>query len=118
MRSCSYTDDLVLLCPGASALNDLLALCGAFALKSYVIFNIKKTECMCICPKGMKITSLPDIYLDQCKIGYVNLFKYSGHILDSSLSDDADMNKGLRNPYARGNMLSKQFKSVNDEVKI
>ena len=118
MNNFSYADDLVLFCPCASALNDLLLICSAFALKSYIVFNIKKTECMCICPKGMKLTTLPDICLDQSKIEYVNQFKYLGHILDTSFTDDNDMSKELRNLYARGNMLTKQFRSLDNVVKI
>ena len=73
---------------------------------------------MCICPKGMKLTMLPIIYLDRTKIEYVNQFKYLGHILDTSFTDDYDISKELRNLYARGNMLTKQFRSLDDTVKI
>ena len=118
MNNFSYADDLVLLCPCASALNDLLALCSAFASKSYIVFNTMKTECMCICPKAMKLTTLPEIYLHQSKIEYVDQFKYLGHILDTSFTDDFDMSKELRNLYARGNMLTKQFRTLDDQVKI
>ena len=73
---------------------------------------------MVITPKTSKLQSLPDIRLDQCRIEYVNQFKYLGHIIDSTFTDDSDISKEIRNLYARGNMLTKQFKCIGDEVKI
>ena len=118
MNNFSYADDLVLLCPCAFALNELLDICSIFAKTNYIKYNIKKTECMCILPHNLKMKRLPDIYLDNSIINYVNQFKYLGHLLNADFTDDDDIGKELRHLYARGNALISKFKNTKSEVKI
>ena len=118
MNNFAYADDLVLLCPSASALNDLLSICFAFAQGNYIVFNVIKTECMCICPSSVNIAILPDILLGNNIIKYVDFFKYLGHIINVKFKDDEDIMKEIRNLYARGNTIVRQFKYSDEEVKI
>ena len=118
MNNFAYADDLVLLCPSASALNDLLDICFLFAKGNYIIFSIIKTECMCICPTSVKLSTLPDIIIGGNIIKYVEFFKYLGHILNVKFKDDDDILKEMRNLYARGNTIVRLFKNTDDEVKI
>lgn len=118
MNNFSYADDLVLICPSASALNDLLRICEKFGQANYILYNVTKTECMCIPPKNAKSMKPPDIILYDSKLKYVNNFKYLGHIMNNVFTDDDDIAKELRNLYARGNTLITKFKSMCPEVKI
>ena len=117
MNNFSYADDLVLLGPCASAINDLLIICNVFAQANYIIFSESKTECMCIKPSFMNIL-LPNVFLGSCILKYVTKFKYLGHIINSDFKDDEDIDKELRNMYARGNTIIKLFKQLNRHVKI
>ena len=118
MNNFSYADDIVLICPCAAAINDLLKICYNFALSHYMTFSTEKTVAMTILPRSSYIYTLPDIKLAGSKIKYVEQFKYLGHILTSNFRDDDDMIKEIRNLYARGNTIIKQFRNVNDYVKV
>ena len=48
----------------------------------------------------------------------MNWFKYLGHILTKDFKDDDDIMKEVRNLYSRGNTIIKQFKYVDEEVKL
>ena len=91
VQPCSYADDLVLICPCAAALNDLLVICNDLAITNYMSFNTKKTECMYIPPTYSNLVTLPDIFLNGCKIHYVQEFKYLGYIINDVFSDDEDI---------------------------
>ena len=118
MNNFSYADDLVLICPCAAALNGLLSICDKYAKTNYTTYNTKKTECMLICSKDCKLVTPPDIILNNCTIKYVSKFKYLGHIISNTYTDDDDIIKELRNMYGRGNTIINQFKYMTLDVKV
>ena len=79
---------------------------------------MKKTVCMCIQPKTWKLSRLPDLYLDKCKIDYVQKYKYLGCILYNDLTDDEDVQRQIRCMYSRANMLIRKFGKCSTEVKV
>jgi len=44
----------------------------------------------------------------QC-LQFINEFKYLGHILNNSCTDDNDIKREIRNMYARTYMLNRRF---------
>ena len=68
MNNFSYADDLVLLCPCATALNELLLICSEFAERNYMTFNTIKMECMYIDSRESKILTPPKITFDKMVI--------------------------------------------------
>ena len=114
----SYADDMVLISPSATALNDLIKMCTNFAKDYDIIYSVEKTVCMCICPKNLKLKCPPNIYLDNTVLKYVNEFNYLGHIVDCSMSDEPDIRKETRKLSARGNALVRKFKFASENVKI
>jgi len=49
---------------------------------------------------------------------YTDSYKYLGHIVNSSLSDDADIMKQTRSLYARANMIIRKFSSASLNTKL
>ena len=113
----SYADDLALVSPSATALNDLLRICDNFANDHYIVYSTTKSVCMCIPAKRAPPLVPPSIYLGGSKLEYVESFPYLGHIITADFTDDEDIKKETRNICARGNTLIRKFKFCNDEVK-
>lgn len=112
-----YADDTCLLTPSPSALKKLLDICAEFALKNCIIFNEKKTKCMCFRPKSMQKLVVPVIPLNDKGLEFISQHKYLGMYINDDLSDDIDIKRHARNLYARGNMLVKSFKKCSEDVK-
>ena len=55
-----YADDLVVIAPSPRAMQMLLNLCDNFARENHVIYNTKKTVCMCVKPNCFK-SVLPQV---------------------------------------------------------
>ena len=117
MNNFSYADDLAIVSPSASALNELLKLCEGFADDHHVIFNTVKSVCMCIMPNCHTFNTCPSIYLSGEKLIHVESFTYLGHVISIDFKDDADIRREIRSLSARGNTLIRKFKSCTSEVK-
>ena len=112
-----YADDLVLLSPSVSGLQHLLKTCEVFATECDLVFNSKKTVYMCIEPKGFHIISIPKVFLNGEYIKLVTVHKYLGIQMSNTNTDDFEMSKQLRNLYARGNSLVRNFSKCTIDVK-
>ena len=113
----SYADDLALVAPSATALNLLLETCDSFAKDNYIIFSTTKSVCMSILPKCSTITRLPNIYLTNSKLNYVDHFNYLGHTITSKFTDDEDIGKETRKLCVQGNTIIRKFKFCNVDAK-
>ena len=100
-----YADDTVIIAPSAHALQTLLAHCDNYAINCDIIYNSKKTVCMCIRPKLMKSHNEPLIVLSGNSLQYVSSYKYLGVTITSNMNDDAEIKNQCRNIYGRGNMI-------------
>lgn len=112
-----YADDAVLLAPSAFGLQKLLLICEHFATKCDIIFNLRKTVCMCIKPKHLKNMIAPSIFLNGRPLKFDSNQKYLGVVLCDSQRDDLDIAQQLRGTYARGNMILKNFSNCTTNVK-
>lgn len=112
-----YADDAVLLAPSPSSLQKLLDVCQHFANCNELVYNTKKTFCICIRPKWLKELHIPDLSLCNEKIKIVSEHKYLGMFISDDRKDDRDLKRQMCGIYARGNALIKRFKHCNDEVK-
>ena len=117
MNNFSYADDLVIVSPLASALNELLKHCDNFAKDHYVIFSTTKSVCMRILPKNLKLNNCPSIYLGTEKLLFVDTFNYLGHTITCDFKDDDDMRKEMRKLCYRGNCLVRTFNFCEEDVK-
>ena len=70
-----------------------------------------------VCTTEGRLAIPPNIYLDDKLLVYVKSFKYLGHIICSNLRDEDDINREIRNLYARGNTIIRKFSFAPVDVK-
>ena len=108
---------MVLLAPSAHPLQLLLNHCDTYATSHDIIYNTKKSVCMCIKPKQLKSTNDHVFELSGKNLKHVASHKYLGVNLTADRKDDTDIQQQCRNIYSRGNLLIRNFKNCNTEVK-
>lgn len=112
-----YADDLVLIAPSAHALQLLINKCENYTMNNDIVYNDKKTVCMRIKPKTMKLHDDVIMKLNGKNIEYVTDHKYLGVFMSINCKDDSSICHQRRSLYSRGNMLIRNFKQCNDTVK-
>ena len=60
----------------------------------------------------------PIFRLCEAPLPYTDSYKYLGHIINSNLSDDADIMKQTRSLYARANMIIRKFSAASLSTKL
>lgn len=95
----------------------LLNVCTNFADEYDILFNEKKSQCLCYQPSGLKLNP-PQVAMNGKCIQDVQSAKYLGHQLSSDMSDNVNIQRQLRSVYARGNMLLRKFGKCSKEVKL
>lgn len=79
-----YADDIVIMAPSPDALQHLLNICQDFATANDIIYNVKKTKCICVKPKSFKDLYVPCIKIAGNNVNFVNCHKYLGYIVSES----------------------------------
>jgi len=80
-----------------------------------------KTVCMVANPfDRSRIVSecFPQLTLANCKLRYVSHFKYLGHIIENTFWDDSDVNRELKNLYAKVNVLIRRFSYCSTQANL
>ena len=113
-----YADDTALLAPSPNALQSLIDVCVEFAKENGLVFNAKKTKCMCVKPAIFHKLYVPNFFLDGHIVTVVENEIYLGFNICSKKSDDESIKKEMRNLYARGNVLIRNFKHCTNVVKV
>ena len=117
----AYADDIVLLAPSWCGMQHLLKVIECSAHDLGMFFNTAKTVCMTFNPKmSSKIvtSTFPSFVLNGSKLAFVQSFKYLGHHIDVDLADDTDINREIRNLFARTNILLSRFRRCSVGVKL
>ena len=117
----AYADDLVLLAPSWRAMQDLLHLLDRLSKSIDMTCSTKKTVCMVFQPKmHSKIVakSFPPLKLGNESLQYVSSFKYLGHVISSTLTDDSDIQREICNMFMRTNKLVRRFSKCSLDVKV
>jgi hypothetical protein len=112
-----YADDMVLLAPSISGLQKLLEKCSEFASSHSILYNIKKTVCMCFRPLVLKCKFDPIVMLSGKQIRCVTSHKYLGVYITENQKDDTSIEHQMKNLYIRGNMIIRNFKHCCESVK-
>ena len=99
-----YADDLCLMAPCATALQELLNICYRYSVEVNLNFNATKSFCVAFTPKHYKL-SLPPLFMNISPIMYTDSIKYLGFTFTSNHCDDADILKQIRMLYCRSNRL-------------
>ena len=117
----AYADDMVVLAPSWQALQSILVVIEDAASKISMSFNTKKTVCMVFNPcdrRKIICDTFPQFILAGCKLQFVEQFRYLGHLIDSCLSDDKDIQREIKALFTRTNMLCRRFKICSLQVKL
>jgi len=70
------------------------------------------------CDKRKIVCSdFPQFVLVKCNLTFVSQFKYLGHIIEHSFSDDADSSRELKSLFARTNLLIRRYARCTSNVK-
>jgi len=112
-----YADDSCVLAPSPAGLQKLLNICSKYAIKHSILYNHKKTFCICFRPKSMGRMKIPKICLDNVSLVFVNSIRYLGIVLHEHSFDTDDMKRHIRYIYSRGNLLTRKFHNCTKEVK-
>ena len=114
-----YADDTVLIAPSPAALQLLISTCEQYAKDNELVFNDTKTVCMTVGSKAvLRDIFIPDLYLDNKKLSWVDEHKYLGVWITSDFSDNKDIKRQIRSIYSAGNMVISKFRKCTDTVKL
>ena len=80
----------------------LLSICEQFAQDNDMIFNAKKTVCMCLRSKRFSKVNIPNVQLCGRNLEWVQEHKYLGVFLNCDLVDDQDIKRQIRCIYMQG----------------
>jgi len=83
--------------------------------------NAQKTVRMVVRPKRrdrIVASVFPLLSIEVNSIQFVSEFKYLGHMINSCMSDDDDINREVRNLCTRTNVLIRRFGNCSVPVKL
>jgi hypothetical protein len=116
----AYADDIVLLSPSWSAMQELLDCIEGLAEEIDMVFNVQKTKSMIIKPVDRRkrfLDSIPVFKLNDRSIEFCIEFKYLGHIVNNLFNDSNDLKRELKLLYIRTNKLIGRFWFCSNDVK-
>ncbi|XP_013148875.1 PREDICTED: RNA-directed DNA polymerase from mobile element jockey-like [Papilio polytes] len=118
INNINYADDMVLLAPSISALRKLLHICENFAIAHGLKYNALKSELL-VFPAGNKCyLNIPPVTLSGTRIKTVTKYKYLGHWLTATQTDDNDIERERRALAVRSNMIIRRFAACSKGVKL
>jgi len=94
-------------------LADMLA---DFANSHNIVFNTVKSQCLIVTSEWAPMNP-PAFYLNSTLLPITDSYKYLGHIINSCLTDDRDIQKQTRSLYARVSMLKRRFSASSLHTK-
>jgi Reverse transcriptase (RNA-dependent DNA polymerase) len=120
MNILAYADDVVLLAPSWTALQDLITVLDTNIKIIDVVVNTDKTVCMVFKPKcrtKIVATYFRNFMMNGQPLQFVAEFRYLGHIVNNDFTDDDDIKREIRNLFMRTNLLIRRFKRCSVAVK-
>ena len=88
----AYANDTVLLAPTPSTMRArILALCDNFADDLHIVFNAEKSKCIHIGPRLKQSYGLPDFYIENMAIEFVDKWPHLSHIISATRDDKVDI---------------------------
>ena len=118
INNIAYADDMTLLSPSPKGLQKLLDICTEYGMRHDIIFNAKKSVCMCLTGKTLKIERTPFLNLNGKALQFVEKVKYLGVIVTNDCCDNSDIARQLSGMYCRSNMLIRNFTLCSTDIKI
>ena len=111
-----YADDIMLLSPIVSDLQNMLDCCSEFASAYNVKFNTSKSKCISFSQK--KNVGSPELYINDVKLDNVQLVKHLGHIITSDMTDDKDIMHQTSMYNRNANAVLSNFKHISGDLRV
>ncbi|XP_059045228.1 uncharacterized protein LOC131841014 [Achroia grisella] len=118
VNNISYADDMVLLSASVCGLRRLMAICESYARRHGLVYNAIKSKVVVFEARGNNTDVFPEVKLNGIALERVYKFKYLGHLLNSDLRDDDDIERERRALAVRANMIAHRFARCSRDVKI
>ncbi len=109
----AYADDVILLCPSRSGLQKMINICEQFGIDFQVIFNGKKTQCLCFSKSND--TGYGPVTLNNEGLKWESKVNHLGNILNQRLNDD-DLRKKKDHFIGSVNKMFSNFANVQSVV--
>ena len=116
----AYADDIVLLAPSWSAMQNLIVVLETNSKDIDMVCNVDKTLCMVFKPKcrtNIVTSQFPNLMINDKPLYFVDEFRYLGHIINHDFTDDNDIKREIRNLFMRTNLLIRRFNKCSVAVK-
>ena len=119
---CIYADDIILLSPSRTGLQEMVKICEKFAKATKLKFstNIRiekcKTKCLIFSKEKVNYNKITPILLNELPLPFVNDLKHLGNVLQSDNSMTIDCNKKRAIFISKIHSLNLDFFFNNSEV--
>ena len=113
-----YADDLCIFSPSSRGLQKLLDICFECGSDLDIIFNELKCKIMVFKAKTYQKCPVPNFYIGDAILEICSSYKYLGHFVTDTKSDNIDISRQCRSIFARGNTLIRTFYKCSDVVKV
>ena len=118
----AYADDIVLICPSATAMRQMLRICDCYAAEYHVSFNATKSKCMFFANTNSKRRNMAALQKCSFVIGgnhieLVKSFTHLGHIINDNLDDHSDIAKARSTFIGQVNNVLCYFSKLGSSVK-
>ena len=110
----SYADDLTLMCPTASGLQDMVNTCESYGSEYGVSYNATKSKCVMFSRGGKEPDS--KVCLQGVELTWTNTMKYLGTYLRKDLSESEEIAKKRGDMVGRVNTLLSYYGKAPDAV--
>lgn len=87
MGALAYADDITLICPSISGLNEMLKICYNFGLKNNLVFNCNKTVCIKF---GEKVRDGEYAIFNDSVLSWKESVRHLGNFIDTTMTDQID----------------------------
>ena len=112
----AYADDIILLAPTLTGLNNLVKICEKYGKDYNVIFNEQKTECIRFSSKGT-LFETNFIKLNNKPLQWKSTIKHLGNMLSMNMSDKVDIEFKMHNFFSSVNRLIAKFPGIDLQVR-
>ena len=113
-----YADDLILLSPSVTGLQNMLNTCSVYGAHNDIVFNSVKTVSVAIGPRPRIISNTRPVNIDKRPIQWVEQFKYLGVTFNAKCTLTVDVLSIKRRFYAALNSLMAGCRATVEPVKV
>ena len=113
-----YADDLCIFSPSSRGLQTLLDICFNSGSELNILFNQTKCKIMVFKTKTYRNCVVPAFRLGPHKLDVCTSYKYLGHFITDTRSDNTYISRQCRSIYSKGNSLIRTYHKCSDSVKV